>query len=80
VVDDINIQAKQLASSYEASLEPLAPSFDKLLGQFPKEFEQYRLDEIVVAAIAPMVSTYLTFVFFVQPLFRAAACWLHGSH
>lgn len=60
MVNDIKLQAKQLASSYEASLEPFSASFDKLLGQFPKEFEMYRLDEIVVAAIAPIVSALIT--------------------
>ena len=41
---------------YEASLDPFATHFDKLLGLYPKEFEKYQLDEIVVAAIAPTVS------------------------
>ena len=55
VVDDINIQAKDLASVYEASLDPFSPHFSKLLVQFPSEFDRYHLDEIVVAAIAPLV-------------------------
>ncbi|KAH8075873.1 TFP11-domain-containing protein [Cristinia sonorae] len=53
VVDDISAQAKQLESMYEASLDPFSVHFDKLLGLYPKEFERYHLDEIVVAAIAP---------------------------
>ncbi|KAL4245226.1 TFP11/STIP family protein [Abortiporus biennis] len=60
VVDDINAQAKENASTYEASLDPFSSNFDKLLGLYPKEFERYRLDEIVVAAIAPTVRRMLT--------------------
>ena len=56
VVDDIHAKAKELASVYEASLDPFSPYFEKLLSQFPQEFDKYRLDEIVVAAIAPTVS------------------------
>ena len=56
VVDDINAQAKVAASTYEASLDPFSAHFEKLIGLYPAEFERYRLDEIVVAAIAPIVS------------------------
>lgn len=56
IADDINAQAKELASAYEPSLEVFSPNFEKLYGQYPKECERYRLDEIVVAAIAPAVS------------------------
>lgn len=59
VVDDINSEAKQLSASYEPTLDPFSPSFDKLLGQFPSEFDRYRLDEVVVAAIAPVVGSPL---------------------
>ena len=59
VVDDINTQAKQAASLYEASLDPFSPDFEKLIGLYPGEFDRYRLDEIVVAAIAPVVRTLL---------------------
>jgi tuftelin-interacting protein 11 len=59
VVDDINVQAKDLASVYEVSLDPFSPHFSKLLVQFPSEFDRYRLDEIVVAAIAPLVSLFI---------------------
>lgn len=55
VVDDINNQARDLASVYEATLEPFSPHFYKLVEQFSREFDRYRLDEIVVAAIAPIV-------------------------
>ncbi|KAH7927332.1 TFP11-domain-containing protein [Leucogyrophana mollusca] len=54
-VDEISSQAKELASVYEASLDAFSPLFSRLLLQFPAEFERYRLDEIVVAAIAPIV-------------------------
>ncbi len=55
VVDEINTQSREAASMYEASLEPFSVGFDKLLGQHAKEFDRYRLDEVVVAAIAPAV-------------------------
>ena len=55
VVEEINAQARESASTYEASLEPFSAGFDKLLGQHAKEFDRYRLDEVVVAAIAPVV-------------------------
>lgn len=54
-MDDINVQAKETASIYEATLEPFSPSFDKLVGLYPNEFDRFRLDEIVIAAIAPVV-------------------------
>ncbi|EMD39286.1 hypothetical protein CERSUDRAFT_112934 [Gelatoporia subvermispora B] len=59
VVDDINSQAQEMATMYEASLEPFSANFEKLLGLYPKEFDKYRLDEIVVAAIAPVVRRML---------------------
>ncbi|KAI0924244.1 hypothetical protein AcW2_005176 [Taiwanofungus camphoratus] len=59
VVDDINSQAREMASTYEASLEPFSANFEKLLGQYPREFDRYQLDEIVVAAIAPVVRRML---------------------
>ncbi len=55
VVDDIQTVSRQQASDYEASLEPFSPHFHKLLSQFPSEFDRYRLDEIVVAAVVPIV-------------------------
>jgi len=58
-VDDINSEAKQLSASYEPTLDPFSPSFDKLLGQFAGDFDRYRLDEVVVAAITPVVSVSL---------------------
>ncbi|KAF9240731.1 TFP11-domain-containing protein [Melanogaster broomeanus] len=55
VVDEINTKSRELASVYEATLDDFSPLFSKLLVQFPTEFDKYRLDEIVVAAIAPIV-------------------------
>ncbi|TFY68825.1 hypothetical protein EVJ58_g784 [Rhodofomes roseus] len=59
VVDDINSQARELASTYEPSLETFSASFEKLLGQYATEFDRYRLDEVIVAAIAPIVRRML---------------------
>ena len=59
VVDDINSEAKRLSASYEPTLDPFSPSFDKLLGQFAGDFDRYHLDEIFVAAISPIVSNPL---------------------
>ncbi|KAJ7804580.1 GC-rich sequence DNA-binding factor-like protein-domain-containing protein [Mycena olivaceomarginata] len=55
VANEIDTKSKELASSYELSLEEFSPLFYKLVDQFSREFERYRLDEIVVAAIAPLV-------------------------
>ncbi|KAJ7056581.1 GC-rich sequence DNA-binding factor-like protein-domain-containing protein [Mycena amicta] len=55
VAQDIDAKSKELASVYEASLEDFSPLFYKLLEQFSRELEKYRLDEIIVAAIAPLV-------------------------
>lgn len=63
IADEINNQSKELATVYEASLESFSPHFSKLLDQFPREFDRYRLDEIVVAAIAPLVKFLLTTFF-----------------
>lgn len=55
VTNEIASKSKELSSIYEASLEPFSPLFYKLVDQFSREFDIYRLDEIVVAAIAPLV-------------------------
>jgi tuftelin-interacting protein 11 len=55
VINDIQTLSRQQASDYEASLEPFSPHFHKLLSQFPLEFDRYKLDEIVVGAIVPIV-------------------------
>ncbi|KAH9944970.1 TFP11-domain-containing protein [Epithele typhae] len=59
VVGEINEQARLAASVYEASLEPFVSGFDKLLGQHAREFDRYRMDEVVVAAIAPVIRRML---------------------
>ena len=55
VTNDINVIAKELASVYEVSLEPFSPHFHKLISEYSYEYDKFRLDEIVVAAIAPVV-------------------------
>lgn len=56
VVDDVNTKVKDMATSdYEPTLEPFSAPIEKLLAEYPKEFDRYRLDEIIVAAIAPVV-------------------------
>jgi len=37
-------------------LEPFVDEFDELLGQYPNEYEEMGLDEVLVGAIAPIVS------------------------
>jgi tuftelin-interacting protein 11 len=56
VADEIQSLSKELSSVYEATLDPLTPHVDKLITQYPQEYDRYRLDEIVVAAMAPIVS------------------------
>ena len=55
LANDINTTAKELTSVYEVSLEPFSPHFQKLISEYSYEYDKYRLDEIVVAAIAPVV-------------------------
>ncbi|KAI0319971.1 GC-rich sequence DNA-binding factor-like protein-domain-containing protein [Amylostereum chailletii] len=55
VIDEIHTLAKELASVYEASLDPFSPHVEKLFAQFPREYDRFKLDEIVVAAITPIV-------------------------
>lgn len=64
VIDDIHSEATQLSASYEPTLDPFSPSFHKLLGQFASDFDRYRLDEVVVAAISPVVSALGIYSFF----------------
>lgn len=53
VANDINNVAKDIASAYEVSLEPFSSLFQKLIHEYPSEYDKYRLDEVVVAAMAP---------------------------
>jgi tuftelin-interacting protein 11 len=55
VANDINTTARGLASAYEVSLEPFSPSIQKLINEYATEYDQYHLDGIVVAAIAPVM-------------------------
>ncbi|KAJ3510057.1 hypothetical protein NLJ89_g4888 [Agrocybe chaxingu] len=55
VANDISTTARDLSSVYEVSLEPFSPLFQKLINEYSPEYDRYRLDEIVVAAIAPVV-------------------------
>jgi len=49
------VTTKELSSVYEVSLEPFSPHFQKLISEYSYEYDKYGLDEIVVAAIAPIV-------------------------
>jgi tuftelin-interacting protein 11 len=55
VAKDIQSLSQELSSVYEISLEPFTPFVYKLVSQFSDEFDKYQLDEIIVAAIAPLV-------------------------
>ena len=55
-VDEINTKAKEVDNSdYEPSLEAFSKIVERLTSEFPREFDRYRLDEVVVAAIVPTV-------------------------
>lgn len=56
VATEIEGKAKELSSVYEVSLDQFTPLFYKLMSEYEREFEKYQLDELVVAAIAPLVS------------------------
>jgi tuftelin-interacting protein 11 len=56
IVDEIKAQCQDSNSDYEPSLDAFSPHVQKLVTEFPQEFEVYHLDEIVVGAIAPVVS------------------------
>ena len=58
-MDDVSAKAKEAAiSDYEPSLDVFSASVDKLATGFPNEFDRYAVDEVVVAAIAPIVCGY----------------------
>ncbi|CED85189.1 Tuftelin-interacting protein TIP39, contains G-patch domain [Phaffia rhodozyma] len=54
VINEISGISKTLASTYEPSLAPFIPPFDRLLYEFPEEHSTYSLDEIVVGAVSPV--------------------------
>ncbi|KAI5119134.1 hypothetical protein M0805_005740 [Coniferiporia weirii] len=54
VVDDLNTKVKEAAmSDYEPSLEAFSSLVERLVLEYPKEYDHYRLDELVVAAVVP---------------------------
>ncbi|TFK29732.1 TFP11-domain-containing protein [Coprinopsis marcescibilis] len=55
VANEIHVLSKELASMYEISLDPFSPLVHRLVTQFPNEFDKYQLDEVVVAAVAPLL-------------------------
>lgn len=55
IANDINSKSKELASVYEVTLDPLTPLFQNLMDGYAHEFDRYGLDELIVAAIAPLV-------------------------
>ncbi|THV05580.1 TFP11-domain-containing protein [Dendrothele bispora CBS 962.96] len=60
IANEIDAKAKELASVYEVSLDPFSPIIYKLVSEYENEFRRYRLDEVVVAAIAPLVRRMVT--------------------
>ncbi|KAJ1306897.1 hypothetical protein OPQ81_007881 [Rhizoctonia solani] len=62
VVDEISVKAKAIAQEPEpgSKLEEFTPYFDQLLMEYSGEYERYRLDEIVVASIAPALRRAMT--------------------
>jgi len=83
VVKDISDHSKEMSSSYDASLESFTPHFQKLSDLFPREFDKYRLDEVVVAAVTPFVNATFYYnvksVFIKKKLFRFGDGLLSGS-
>lgn len=59
VVDQIKSKSTQMSSMYEVDLDLFSPLVSQLLVEFSAEASKYRLDEIVVAAVAPMVRRLL---------------------
>ncbi|KAK0446791.1 GC-rich sequence DNA-binding factor-like protein-domain-containing protein [Armillaria borealis] len=55
VANEFDAKSKELAAAYEVSLDPFSPLVYRLLSEYSNEYDKYRLDEIVVAAIAPSV-------------------------
>ncbi|KAE9388629.1 TFP11-domain-containing protein [Gymnopus androsaceus JB14] len=55
VMMDIDAKVKVFSSDYDASLDNFSLLFYKLTTNFEAKFDCYQLDEVVVAAIAPLV-------------------------
>lgn len=69
VANEFDAKSKELAAAYEVSLDPFSPLVYRLLSEYSNEYDKYRLDEIVVAAIAPSV-TIILFSFWSTLLIR----------
>lgn len=59
IIDEIKTQSEQMNMDYEQSLEGFSPHIEKLITQFQSEYDLHKLDEIVVAAIAPVVLPFI---------------------
>ena len=59
VLDEINVASQQIVKLSQPSLEPFEAPFGKLATSFQREHTLYRLDEVVVAAMAPTVRVIL---------------------
>ena len=55
IVDEIKTQSQLSGGDYGSSLEAFSPHIKKLVTHFETEYSTHGLDEIVVAAIAPVV-------------------------
>ncbi|KAJ4473582.1 GC-rich sequence DNA-binding factor-like protein-domain-containing protein [Lentinula aciculospora] len=55
VTTEIDAKAKELSADYDASLDQFSPLFYKLSSEFEPELNRYRLDEVAVGAITPLV-------------------------
>lgn len=58
IVDDINAKAKEASGLYEPTLQPFSPPVTSLIHDYSPEYEKYNLDDIVIAAIAPVVRPF----------------------
>lgn len=58
VFDEMKV-VSQSTGDHEILLESFSPYIEKLIKEFAKEYDTYRLDEIVIAAIAPIVRQQL---------------------
>ncbi len=56
IADDLVSKANDQATSKATSLEHLSVPVMSLIQQYPDEYKTFHLDDIVVAAIAPVVS------------------------
>ncbi|KAF8587943.1 TFP11-domain-containing protein [Ramaria rubella] len=55
IVDEMQAKSQLSSGDYEHSMDVFSPYIEKLVTEFANEYHVYRLDEIVVAAIAPTV-------------------------